>query len=390
MLEQHTKRPTFFKMSCLLALPLSSLSYADDSFEVYGFAQLDYIQDFGRSSPVWEATLRPSRLPTVDGQYGADGQAVFSVRQSRFGTRTRNIVQDSELKTQFEFDMYGVGDDEGQTTMRLRHAYGEWNGFLAGQTNSLFMDGDVFPNTIDYWGPSGMVFLRNPQIRWTPVQGDTSFAVAIEKPGSDVDSGELGGALQGNQPLPDFTAQFRSQGDWGHYQVAGILRQIAYETIGNSDAEPSGEELGWGIDLTSNIRFGSDRLILSLVYGEGIASYMNDGGMDMAPDELNVNSLTPVPLTGVVVYYDHSWSETLTSSIGYSYTEVDNQDAQTGDAFNKGEYASVNLLSTPADNILLGVEYLWGQRTDNDGSSGDDSRLQFTFKYSFSSGNLAL
>jgi hypothetical protein len=39
---------------------------------------------------------------------------------------------------------------------------------LAGQTNSLFMDGDVFPNTIDYWGPAGMVFYRNVQLRWTP------------------------------------------------------------------------------------------------------------------------------------------------------------------------------------------------------------------------------
>jgi len=30
------------------------------------------------------------------------------------------------------------------------------------------MDIDVFPNTIDYWGPSGMVFYRNVQMRWTP------------------------------------------------------------------------------------------------------------------------------------------------------------------------------------------------------------------------------
>ncbi len=41
---------------------------------------------------------------------------------------------------------------KGQTTIRLRHAYGELGQFLAGQTNSLFMDIDVFPNTIDYWG----------------------------------------------------------------------------------------------------------------------------------------------------------------------------------------------------------------------------------------------
>ena len=38
-----------------------------------------------------------------------------------------------------------------------------------GQTNSVFMDVDIFPNVIDYWGPTGMVFLRKPQFRWTPI-----------------------------------------------------------------------------------------------------------------------------------------------------------------------------------------------------------------------------
>ena len=56
------------------------------------------------------------------------------------------------------------------------------------------MDPDVFPNTIDYWGPAGMVFLRNPQIRWTPVhQENLSLALALEiarlggRPGQDRD-----------------------------------------------------------------------------------------------------------------------------------------------------------------------------------------------------------
>ena len=70
-------------------------------------------------------------------------------------------------EAKFEFDLFGVGEDAGQTTIRIRHAYASWGPFLAGQTNTLFMDGDLFPNTIDYWGPAGMVFLRNPQLRWT-------------------------------------------------------------------------------------------------------------------------------------------------------------------------------------------------------------------------------
>ena len=45
--------------------------------------------------------------------------------------------------------------------------------FGAGQTWSPFMDPDVFPNSIEYWGPTGMVFFRNVQVRWMPIQRRT-------------------------------------------------------------------------------------------------------------------------------------------------------------------------------------------------------------------------
>ena len=53
------------------------------------------------------------------------------------------------------------------------------------------MDGDIFPNTIDYWGPTGMVFYRNVQFRWTPIAGDRELAIAIEDPGNDIDTGQI-------------------------------------------------------------------------------------------------------------------------------------------------------------------------------------------------------
>lgn len=301
-------------------------------------------------------------------------------------------VEGKTLTTKFEFDMFGVGDDAGQTTMRLRHAYGEWGDILAGQTNSLFMDGDMFPNTIDYWGPAGMVFLRNPQIRWTPMRGAQQLAIAIEKPGNDIDTGyfgridpDLGANVQGDQELPDVTAQFRMNNDWGHLQVAGILRQVAYDTAGTASNKPEGSEPGWGVNVSSNIKNGRDKIMLSVVYGEGIASYMNDGGVDLAPDDTSSDPAKAVPLLGLVAYYDHYWNDQWSTSFGYSSTEVDNQRLQADDAFEKGEYASVNLLHTPAKPVLMGVELLWGKRTDNGGDSGTDTRVQFTIKYNFSS-----
>jgi hypothetical protein len=126
------------------------------------------------------------------------------------------------------------------------------------------------------------------------------------------------------------------------------------------------------------------------VYGEGIASYMNDGGMDLAPsasfnenDVLTDLAAEAVPLTGVLAYYDHWWSSKWSSSIGYSYTEVDNTNFQEPGAFHKIDYASGNLLYYPADNLMIGGELMWGQRENNDGASEDDVRFQFSVKYNF-------
>jgi len=386
---------------CAAASTTAQAADGERSFDIYGFAQADFIQDLaGRLDPDWDDAFRPSKIG-IDGQFGGDGQSSISVKQSRFGVKGSMPTGEggTPLNFKFEFDLFGTGADAGQTTFRLRHAYGEWGSLLAGQTNSLFMDGDVFPNTIDYWGPAGMVFYRNVQIRWTPYRsGNSHFAIAIERPGNDIDSGNIrliegfeGATIQNNEELPDFTAQWNVKGDWGHFQAAGILRKVGYEyKVNPGDSWTSGSQTGWGINLGSTINsVGDDKLLLQVVYGEGIASYMNDGGMDLAPnatfDAETVSSLDArtVPLTGVVAYYDHYWNKKWSSSIGYSYTEVDNTNFQDPGAFHKGEYASVNLLTYPGDNLMIGGELLWGQRTNNDGASDDDLRFQFTVKYNF-------
>ncbi len=409
MLGNSLRRSGTYVMAVAVALATPSLAAAaEKSFEAYGFAQLDFIQDFGRVNPDWKDTLRPSRIPTDPEEFGDDGQTIVGVRQSRFGVAGTLPTAKGPIKTKFEFDMFGVGDDAGQTTIRLRHAYGEFGQILAGQTNSLFMDGDIFPNTIDYWGPSGMVFLRNPQIRWTPVSGRQNFAIAIENPGNDIDSGEFRTVpdfpgAQGDQELPDLTMQYRANTGFGHVQLAGILRRVGAEVLCNtSETDPNAidfcpagrakvifddDDLGWGLNLTSVIKvLDRNAIRVGVVFGEGIASYMNDGGMDAGPDRAPGQpgvQVEAVELTGVSAYYDHWWSDRFSSSIGYAFTEVDNTVGQTADTFKKGQYASVNLLYYPVENVMLGGEFLWGDREDNGGASNDVTRIQFSLKYNF-------
>ena len=142
------------------------------SMTIYGFAMLDIGHDFKQINPNWSDTMRVTKLPSFENQFGEDNNTFAGVRQSRLGVKASTPTSLGELKTTFEFELFGTGVDEGQTTFRLRHAYGELGHFGAGQTWSPFMDPDVFPNSLEYWGPTGMVFFRNVQVRWMPIQGD--------------------------------------------------------------------------------------------------------------------------------------------------------------------------------------------------------------------------
>jgi hypothetical protein len=146
--------------------------------DIYGFIMLDMGHDFKTIDPDWFDTMRVTKLPSFEGEFGKDHDTFAGIRQTRFGVKTETPTSLGPLKTQFEFELFGTGVDAGQTTLRMRHAYGELGQFGAGQTWSPFMDPDVFPNSLEYWGPTGMVFYRNVQFRWMPIKGDTNLTIA--------------------------------------------------------------------------------------------------------------------------------------------------------------------------------------------------------------------
>ena len=122
---------------------------AKPSMTIYGFAMLDTGYNATQIHPDWYDTMRVTKLPSYKDEFGKDGNWFAGVRQTRLGVKTSSPTSLGELKTQFEFELFGTGVDSGQTTFRLRHAYGELGAFGAGQTWSPFMDPDVFPNSLD-------------------------------------------------------------------------------------------------------------------------------------------------------------------------------------------------------------------------------------------------
>jgi len=377
------------------------------SVNVYGFAMADAIYDFKRVDPDWEDTLRVTTIPTQSGLYGNDGNFTFSVRQSRLGVKGN---YGDDITFWLEGELYGVGSDQGQTTLRVRQAWATYKNFGMGQTWSNFMDIDIFPNTISYWGPTGMVFYRNQQARYSFPMGEDEFSVTLEDPSTaltvgkfastpncdlpnpppDCESTESNAAdvFQSYNDVPDLAARYRNNGDFGHYQVAGIVRKLGYERLDNGRKD---YKVGWGINTSTALNtWGRDQLKLQVAYGEGIGNYMNDGGVDIAPDsaDLSKANAEAVPLWGISAYYDHYWSDRWSSSVGWSMTDLDTANGQGPDEFKKGQIANINLLYYPADHVMMGTEFIWGQREDIDGSTGTDYQIQFSLKVDFDTGDL--
>jgi len=372
-------------------------STSKPSFEVYGFAMLDIGQNFKQIHPDWYDTLRVVKLPTFNDEFGHNNSTFAGVRQSRLGVRSSTPTDYGDLKTIFEFELFGTGVDAGQTTFRLRHAWGEFGTFGAGQYWSPFTDPDVFPNSLEYWGPTGLAWYRNVQVRWTPISDDkNSFMVALERPGASGDAGVYSDRIELQNvkprfPLPDLSAAYKATQNWGYFRVAGQLREIKWDDVLDDQFDLSGSATGWGINLTSNLNAGkNDVLRLAFVIGEGIQNAMNDSPIDIGLQNNLSNPVTPVvgkpiPIVAFSAFVDHKWNENYSSAFGYSRQDNDNTDAQAPSAFKTGQYALGNVLYSPVPNVMFGGELQWGRRQNfSDGFHSDGLKVQFSFKYNFS------
>jgi hypothetical protein len=391
------KRTIVTAILCGLAGPVAAQEQPKPSFEVYGHVMTDAGYQIEQNDPLWFDVVRPTKLPSFEDEFAPDGHTYFGVRQTRFGVRASTPTSAGPIKTQFEFELFGTGVDAGQTTFRLRHAFGELGRIGVGQTWSPFMDIDVFPNSLEYWGPNGMVFFRNIQVRYMAVYGASRVAVALERPGASGDGGIYADRIELDDirphfPVPDLSAEGRLGGKWGYVELAGMLRYIGWDDVGTDTFDLEGDAVGWGLNLSSNLKFGrSDVLRLQAVYGEGVQNYMNDAPADIgiasnpggAPEAPVTGEA--LPLLGLVAFLDHTWSRRFSTSLGYSRLDIENSDLQAADAFKSGQYALVNLLYYPIDNVLMGIEGQWGHRDNNsDGFDSDDWRIQLGFKYNFS------
>ena len=345
--------------------------------KIGGYFKTDFIEDLKPAGNA--AAFVPSSIPIP---------SVVSVNNTNVSIQPTRLSLDFRIPTTKvgEVRFYVEGDFFGTntTTPRLRHAYAQVRNFLVGQTFSNFMDPDAFPDTLDFQGPNGMVSIRNPQLRYGFALGPkTTLYVSVEKPSSDVIFKTPQFTDQPNAPAPDGAIRLRQEFERGHFQVAGIFRDIAAFLPDGRTADV----FGWGVNASMGLKtFGKDNVIFAVAAGHGISRYIQDTsglGIDAEPASGVTTHLEATPAVGVEAAYQHYWLKNLRSSAVYSYAAVNDTDLAAPTTYNHATYTGANLIWNPYGSLNVGAEFLYGWAMEQNHESANAPRIQFSVKYNF-------
>jgi hypothetical protein len=346
------------------------------AMRIYGSIRLHGIYDFNGLQA--NNAFAPYDIPVGEGN-SADPRFTMNAQQSRFGFEVLRVLEDGDVNIRIEADF--IDFNAPHARLRLRHAYGKYRNWLGGQTWSTFADVLALPLTVDFEGPNSAVSLRTAQIRYTwLVEDELWLAAAIETPDADVATTDSTETTYQN--FPDLVGRTRKKGDWGHFQVAGILRNIAYrDSEGEQKYQP-----GYGAVVSGNVELTSRmETHYQAVYGSAISRFingLNGRGLDMIENP-NTGDLDGVESMGGYIAVDYEWRPKTSFGAVGGLTNIVNEEYQPSDAFNNSQYLAINAFHEVSQGARFGLEYLWGQRVNKNREKGSANRLQFMMYYDF-------
>jgi hypothetical protein len=359
---------------------------SDTSVRLYGYAEANLIHDMGSSVPgdyFSQLQFQPLKKDSP-----STGNTRMTVQTTRFGVETSTPTPIGPFNTKFEADFFGNAQTPSKDTngvsnnsalLRLRHAYGEYAGFLIGQTWSTFMDGDNMPETADFNGPPGVTFSRPVQIRYTyQVPNVAKFQVALENPTTG--SSNL---TNTHAQAPSLVLRADKAFDFGAVSLRAVRHTEMDESTGIS-ASGTGFGISGSYKFTETLTgFGQYTRADSDIWG---ALVVGANGTAVIGNELVMDKSRGVVL-GLSNVFNPQWRTTL------AYGQTESQ-FNAGDAFAAASTSTgvnnknvkqwhLNVYYTPIKNVDLGAELVQGTRTTFAGDTGDLNRFNLQARYTF-------
>ena len=356
------KTLTALAVSSALSLPALAGPIEDTKVSYGGYVKLDAIwSDFSDGTLGAQHIGRDFYVPgTTPVSASSSEDAVFDMhaRQSRFNFGTATKLEDgSTIKTKIELDFIAsTGGNErvsNSYSPRIRQAFVTYKGWLFGQAWSNFQNVGALPETLDFIGPTeGTVFVRQAMAKYT----SGNFSFSVENPESTVTTADAGRVVSDDASMPDFTARYTHNADWGNFVLTALARQLTYK-IGAADES----ETSFGVSASGRVNVAN-----GAVY---------DG-----------SNLHTIDSTSGFVAYQHHWNDKFRSTFLYSFFEADNVTDVLDGGYNPTKSSmnySANLLYSPVKKLTFGAEYKVGTRETENGAEGDLDRIQMSVKYVF-------
>lgn len=358
-----------------LAVSSTTLAYdfevGDTTASIYGYAKLDIIYDF--DNDLGDTVDRSA--PRLDGEAGSNGHFRMHARESRIGFSTSTPVGGSDLETTIEGDFFSDG-----SAFRLRHAYGQWNNILAGQTWTNFAGFVSGTPLISFTGPTGRPAVeRQTQLRYTT----GNFSASLEDPAAEGGVVDSSGA---KSQLPDVILRYTDTSGRFQYSISGVARYLEFDTAGLESPASKGNALGWGAGIEVAMELSDAFTVRAgLTHGDGIGGY-NQGNPQKAPAfESTSGDLETIETTGGTL---GASLEVGPGAVNMAYSLI-SADLDENPAYSSNddtyEAAWVNYIWSPHETsrISYGIEANWNKRETVDGREGSASRVQGMVMYSF-------
>ncbi|WP_227718153.1 DcaP family trimeric outer membrane transporter [Microbulbifer sp. Q7] len=375
--------------------PPKSTTFGETNIQIGGYIKLDSIfSDYSDGSSatagVGEDFLVPSTIPIG----GESGEVHYNAhaKSTRLFFKSSTEAGAGSVDTHIEIDAMagGQGDERisNSYAQRLRHAYVNWKmdgdrSLLAGQTWSTFFNVGTLPEGLDFVGPVGTIFERQPQLRYTQGLGSGKVMVAAENPATTLYNGSEN--PYDDNSRPDLILRYDNRiGDLS-YSFASMSRELAYDHADGSNES----EQGYAISLAGKWQLGRDDLRFMYSYGNALGRYLGlnsyRGGIIDSLD----GSIELIDQHGGYVALRHFWNDQWRSNLVLSATAADNPALVSDMTPSAYQSLHLNLMYSPVPKMTLGGEYIFASKEVENASGllsddqGEMQRMQFSVKYVF-------
>ncbi|PMJ34655.1 hypothetical protein BCU27_24585, partial [Vibrio sp. 10N.286.45.B6] len=264
----------------------------------------------------------------------------------------------------------------------LCHYTSKWNSgnstLLAGQTWSTMMDMNAYPSMVLEPTITGVVFTRQPMLRFSQDFGAFKYDLAIEQGKDAIKQTGVPGEVKGTVNTPDLILGLETNTELFWLRATGVVNQIKAKR----GEEERLNELGYGFQVSGGLKItdkdfwnvsyfnshGHDRYVLG---SNGTSSQVTGSGLDVEKSQAIWTSI------------GHTWSENVKSTIGYGAWKSDTPELSQMTELTESQFALANVKYTVRENLTLGAEYNYTKATTAQKPTKDNHRLILAIDYQF-------